>query len=579
MRGPRASTEVGTLPDRTQLLALKNHGCNALHVYGERSDYGYAPGTHAATLDTLVRWTREDGLYLVLTIGNGGINTSFINDFWNFYAGRYANETHVLYEIQNEAVSTPGVPASAIAAELKAYNIIRSKAPNTPVLFFSYVAFNSGANVVADINALGPGVDWTKAGIAFHGYGTGGVNATRACLQYVQNAGYACFQTEFYVWPWGRGNYATLGQSDSIYQDVDQTAVYEKLGCSWLNFMAPGQVADDARYKTRLVNAGVRWTPDYGAWPAGARGTYANNDEPWTQSGLSSTLRVEAENYDAGGEGTGYHDNNAANYGNAYRTGEGVDVQATTDTGGGYNVGYFETGEWLEYTTFINNAGLYTLKLRVASPAATNTVNVSLFGADLTGPWTFPATGGNQTWQTVSKTVSLTPGRQVLRVTAGTTGFNLNWIELTPVGTGLVPDGTYKFVVRHTGKAMGVAGGSTANFAKIQQAPYTAAASQKWTITHLGANQYRILSAQSGKAIDVASYTKLSGDHVQMYNNASSANQRWLLTPADSGYYRIVAANSGLTLEVADAATADGAIVEQSENSGATHQQWAPQTP
>ncbi|MGN6506676.1 MAG: RICIN domain-containing protein [Tepidisphaeraceae bacterium] len=579
LRGPRLSTEVGTLPARSTLQAIKNYGCNAIHCYAERADYGYPAGSKASTLDTLVQWTRDDGLYLVITIGNGGINDSFMSDFWNFYAGRYANETHVIYEIQNEAVGSPGVSASAIASELNAYNIIRAKAPNTPVLFFSYVAFSSGAKVIQDINALGSTVDWTKAGIAFHGYGTGAPNATKTCLQYVQNAGYPCVQTEFYVWPWGKGNYATLGQGNSIYQDVDETGAFERLGCSWFSFLAVDQVTDDTRFKNRLLNAGILWTPDYGTWPSGSRGSYGNGGEPWTQNSLSAALHIEAENFDTGGEGIAYHDATASNSGGVYRASEAPDLQATSDTGGGYNVGWISNGEWLEYTTFINNAGVYTLSLRVASPQSSNALNVSLGGVDLTGNWTFNGTGANQSWTTITKTVTLTPGQQVLRITAASSGFNLNWIELTPAANGAVPNGTYKFIVRHTGKAMDVINASTANGAGLQQWSYGNTTNQQWTITHLGANEYKILSAQSGKSIDVASYNKLSGDYIQMWTSASSPNQRWILTPTDSGYYSIIAANSGLVLEIAGASTANGAIVDQMENTGATNQQWSPQAP
>ena len=578
LRGPRISTEAGTLPQRSDLQAIKNYGCNAIHVYGERGDYGYAAGTRAAALDTIVQWTREDGLYLIITIGNGGVDDAFISAFWNFYAGRYANETHVLYEIQNESVFSPGVTASVIATELKAYNIIRSKAPNTPVLFFSYVAFSSGAKVVQDINALGTGVNWSNAGIAFHGYGTGGRNATRACLQYVQNAGYACFQTEFYVWPWGTGNFS-LGDAVSIYQDTDQTGDYERLGCSWLNFMDVKQVAIDARFKTPIRNAGILWTPDYGTWPSGSRGTYGNAGEPWTQSGLSGTLHIEAENYDTGGQGISYNDATTTNTGGAYRTAEGVDIQTTTDTGGGYNVSYVQPGEWIEYTTYINDAGLYNLKMRVASQTATNSVQISFGGVDATGTWTFPATGGYQTWTTITKTIRLTPGQQVMRMNAVTNGINLNWIELTPVSTGLLANGTYKFIARSTGKAMDVIGASTANWAGIQQWTYGNTTNQQWNVTHLGANEYRITSVQTGKSIDEDSYNKLSGDHIHMYTSASSPNQRWIITPTDSGYYTIASANSGLVLDIAGASTANGAIIDQWEYAGGTHQQWALQAP
>ena len=91
---------------------ITNYGCNAVHLYAESAGNGYSAGAMSNQVDAVVAMTRTNGLYLVLTIGYGGINNSnFIYDFWNFYAKRYANETHVLYEIQNEATS--GGPSTA----------------------------------------------------------------------------------------------------------------------------------------------------------------------------------------------------------------------------------------------------------------------------------------------------------------------------------------------------------------------------------------------------------------------------------------------------------------------------------
>ncbi|MDB5103642.1 MAG: C-terminal target protein, partial [Fibrobacteres bacterium] len=58
--------------------------------------------------------------------------------------------------------------------------------------------------------------------------------------------------------------------------------------------------------------------------------------------------RLQAEDYRGGGEGIGYHDLTTVNSGGQYRT-DGVDIQATTDAGGGYNVGWIQAGEWLDY--------------------------------------------------------------------------------------------------------------------------------------------------------------------------------------------------------------------------------------
>ncbi|EIP99995.1 CBM6-containing protein,putative carbohydrate-binding protein [Opitutaceae bacterium TAV1] len=573
IRGAIISTETGNVPALSAVQGIKTRGLNAIHCYAERADYGYAAGRHSAALDQVVQMTRDNDLYLVITIGGGGVNAAFIQDFWTFYAPRYANETHVIYEIQNEPVVRPPVSASVIDMEKAAWNIIRAAAPHTPVLLMSYTIFQNASGVLADIAALGSTIDWTNAAIAFHGYGEYGPDATRTCLQAVMNAGYACFQTEFYRWPWGTGDFA-LVDPPSLYQSVDETGDLERLGVSWLTFLSLGRVMDDTRFKDRLDNGGIVWTPDFGAWPSGSRSVYGNGGEPRAIRSTVTT-RIEAEDFDNGGPGIAYHDTTSGNSGNQYRPGEDVDIQATSDTGGGYNVGWIAAGEWLGYTLNVKNPGRYTLNVRVAAPTASGSLRLRLAGVDLTGAWAVPATGDYQTWSTLSKTVDLVPGQQILRFETIASGFNLNWIEFVPVASGLVANGTYKIVNRNSGKAMDVVNASTANGAKIQQWGYAGTGNQQWVFTHRGANQYTITSARTGKAIDQAAGLVLSGDHIQMYSlNSSSANQRWIPVPTDSGYYKLVSANTGLVLVVADSSTANGARIIQQEFSDLPGQQW-----
>jgi hypothetical protein len=145
---------------------------------------------------------------------------------------------------------------------------------------------------------------------------------------------------------------------------------------------------------------------------------------------------IQAENYDTGGEGVAYHDTTAGNAGGAYRS-DDVDLQTTTDSGGGANVGWVASGEWLEYTANVAASGTYTLEARVASVNSGQTFRVEFGGANKTGSVTVPNTGGWQTWQTVTKTgLSLSAGPQVLRLVAEGGGFNINWIRLSSASSG-----------------------------------------------------------------------------------------------------------------------------------------------
>ena len=163
------------------------------------------------------------------------------------------------------------------------------------------------------------------------------------------------------------------------------------------------------------------------------RGTYGNGGNPWL-IGAAGTTRIQAENYDTGGEGVAYHDNDASNNGGQYRS-DGVDVEGTADAGGGYNVGWIDPGEWLEYTVYVEAAGTYDLELRLArQPDGNSAASVAFGGVDKTGSLTVPSTGAWQAWTDVAKTgLLLSAGRQVMRLSLGTSPYNVNWIELTRV--------------------------------------------------------------------------------------------------------------------------------------------------
>jgi len=131
---------------------------------------------------------------------------------------------------------------------------------------------------------------------------------------------------------------------------------------------------------------------------------------------------IEAENFDDGGEAVAYHDTTAGNLGGKYRSTD-VDVEATTDVGGGYSLGWVSASEWLKYTVSVATTATYTLELRVASPGAGGTCHVEIDGVDATGPIAVPNTGGWQTWASVTKTgIAITAGPHVVRVVFDTNG-------------------------------------------------------------------------------------------------------------------------------------------------------------
>lgn len=155
---------------------------------------------------------------------------------------------------------------------------------------------------------------------------------------------------------------------------------------------------------------------------------------PYSGTPVAIPGTVNPERYDLGGEGLAYHDTDATNTGGAFRT-DGVDLQAASF--GGYNVGWTNPGEYLNYTVTVTASGTYVVTLKVASPTGGAQLHVG-FNGPSAGTWNavaIPATGDWQTWTTVQTTVALKAGVQQLTIKADTAGFNLGTIAVAVATT------------------------------------------------------------------------------------------------------------------------------------------------
>ena len=158
---------------------------------------------------------------------------------------------------------------------------------------------------------------------------------------------------------------------------------------------------------------------------------------PYLGSAFVFPTKIEAEDYDSGGEGIAYHDADAGNNGGQYRAAEGVDIESCSDAGTGYNVGWMSPTEWLEYTVSVPLPGDYTFDIRVASLNGGGTFRLEFNGTDKTGNVTVPVTGGWQSWTTVSATATLSAGTQTMRFVPTSDGFNLNYFDVVSVPTAI----------------------------------------------------------------------------------------------------------------------------------------------
>jgi hypothetical protein len=157
---------------------------------------------------------------------------------------------------------------------------------------------------------------------------------------------------------------------------------------------------------------------------------------PYTGTRIALPGRLEAENYDKGGEGVAYRDTTSGNSGGAYRS-DDVDIRATTDASGSYNLKSVRAGEWLNYSVNVATAGTYALQIRAASSGPGGTVHVAVDGKDVTGSIALANTGGWNTWQTVTKNgVTLPAGAHIVTLAidangSGGTVADINWLAFT----------------------------------------------------------------------------------------------------------------------------------------------------
>ncbi|HUR35214.1 MAG TPA: carbohydrate-binding protein [Vicinamibacterales bacterium] len=156
--------------------------------------------------------------------------------------------------------------------------------------------------------------------------------------------------------------------------------------------------------------------------PAPASGPYSGSPAP-----LPGT--IEAGTFDIGPSGTAWYDTTPGNSGGAFRSTD-VDIEASAD--GGYDVGWTDIGEWMNYTVNVATAGTYSITLRVASPQSGRSLHVGFNRAS--NVWTqlfVPNTGGWQNWTTVTVPATLGAGVQQLTVYFDTGGVNLGRIAVT----------------------------------------------------------------------------------------------------------------------------------------------------
>ncbi|OHX64344.1 glycosyl hydrolase family 8 [Flammeovirga pacifica] len=154
-----------------------------------------------------------------------------------------------------------------------------------------------------------------------------------------------------------------------------------------------------------------------------------SDQTPYLGSPLGIPGTINPVNFDNGGQNVAYYDTDSDNNGNGDRQNTDVDTENRVNEG---NIGWIASGEWLEYTVDIATAGNYIISAEIASPSSNGKFSIAFDGIDRTGIINISSTGGWGEFTTVTTSnVSLTAGKQVMRIVFEAGGFNLSNLLFT----------------------------------------------------------------------------------------------------------------------------------------------------
>ncbi len=133
----------------------------------------------------------------------------------------------------------------------------------------------------------------------------------------------------------------------------------------------------------------------------------------------------------------------------------------------------------------------------------------------------------------------------------------------------------YQLVNRHSGKALEIDGGSTANVAAlVQRTPNANAQHQQFQLVSAGGGYYRLKARHSGKVVDLFEWSTADGARMVQWDDLGGTNQQFQVQDIDSTWIQLVNRHSGKALDVWEWSTADGARISQYTDTNAANQQF-----
>ena len=326
-------------------------------------------------------------------------NVEAAKTFFRTMAQEYGNQPNIIYEIFNEPVgykwSEIKEYAEVIIQEIRKYDPDNIIIVGTP----EYAAYPDAV--------VGNEIKQSNIAYTLHYYAASHAQEYRNRANWARNNGLCVFVTEYGLVNYDGGGSVNEDSSREWWKWMNDNKISH---CNW-------SLCDKDEGASALIPgtaSGGFWNSNQLTWSGALvrENLKANCPiyEPRVPNVTRIPAKIEAEDYSKM---------------------LGVQRETTSDEGGGFNIGYTETNDYVEYYINATGAGEYTVEYRVAANESAK-IQVLIDGQNEhvlsvnTGDW--------QNWETQTQTISLSAGEHTLRLIAITGGWNINYINFLADG-------------------------------------------------------------------------------------------------------------------------------------------------
>jgi endoglucanase len=338
---------------------------------------------------TVVDASIAAGVYVIIDWHCEASHQAEAVTFFREMAQTYGSQPNVIYEILNEPTTQTWAQVKSYAAAVIA--AIRQYDPDN-IIVVGCPQWDQLIRQVADSPLTG----YSNIMYTVHFYAASHGQWLRDDCSYAISKNIPIFVTECSGMEASGSGAINYTEWEAWFSFMEANSI------SWLNW----SVSDKAGESCSILQPGA---PSNGGWTSSQMKESGNYIRTKLRSFASApppsvTLpgTVQAENYSA-------------------MSG----IQTETCSEGGLNVGYIESGDWMDYSVNPSSSGSYTINLRVASTGTSGICQIKK-GSTVLATVNIPNTGGWQNWTTISTTVSLTSGSQTIRLQATGSGWNIN---------------------------------------------------------------------------------------------------------------------------------------------------------